>query len=132
MWYSRFTFVENTNNNSPKVLRAKCLGSDGLFCFSSIYKFGSFRNPFATITSKSELYFIFKRFFFVGTNEKSAMNYGSSTSSWKPWRWGIYTSIPTWIHSQNSLTAREALSLKIESHRTSLKWSRRPSKSARE
>ena len=28
--YSRFTFVENTISNSPKVLRAKFLGSDGL------------------------------------------------------------------------------------------------------
>ena len=31
--------------------------------------------------------------------------------------WGTYTSIPTWIHSKNSLTAAEALSLKI-----SLPW----------
>ena len=38
-------------------------------------------------------------------------------------RWGIYTSIPTWTHSQNSLAAAEALSLKISSHGTSLKWS---------
>ena len=33
-------------------------------------------------------------------------------------RWGIYTSIPTWIHSQNSLARAEALSLKISSHET--------------
>ena len=38
-----------------KVPRAKFLGSDGLYCFSSICKFGSFKNPFATITSLSEL-----------------------------------------------------------------------------
>ena len=37
--------------------------------------------------------------------------------------WGIYTSIQTWTHSQNSLAASEAPSLKISSHRTSLKWS---------
>ena len=41
--------------------------------------------------------------------------------------WGIYTSIPTWIHSQNA----EAPSLKISSLQTSLKWSWRPSQSAR-
>ena len=35
-------------------------------------------------------------------------------------RWGIYTSIPTWTHSQNSLAAAEALSLKISSHGTFL------------
>ena len=53
--YSRFTFVENTIGNSPKVSRAKFLGTDGLFCFTSICKFGSFKNPFAMITSLSEL-----------------------------------------------------------------------------
>ena len=35
----------------PKVPRAKFLGSDGFFYFSSICKFGSFKNPFAMITS---------------------------------------------------------------------------------
>ena len=40
--------------------------------------------------------------------------------------WGIYTSIPTWTHSQNSLAAAEAPSLKISAHGTSLKWSIRP------
>ena len=37
--------------------------------------------------------------------------------------WGIYTSIPTWTYSQNSLTVAEAPSLKIFSHGTSLRWS---------
>ena len=79
--YSRFTFVENTISNSPKVPRAKFLGSDGLFCFSSIYKFGSFKNPFAMITSLSELYFRLRRFIlFVQTKKVISMNYGSSTS----------------------------------------------------
>ena len=45
---------------------------------------------------------------------------------------GIYTSIPTWTHLQNSLAAAEALSLKISSHGTSLKWSWRLSQSAQE
>ena len=53
--------VENTRN-SPKVSRAKFLGSDGIFCFSGICKFGSFKSPFATITSLSELYSRFRRF----------------------------------------------------------------------
>ena len=44
-------------------------------------------------------------------------------------RSGIYTSIPTWIHLQNSLAAVQALSLKIYSHGKSLKWSQRPSQS---
>ena len=42
-------------------------------------------------------------------------------------RWGIYASIPTWTHSQNLSAAAEALSLKISSHGTSIKWSWRPS-----
>ena len=44
-------------------------------------------------------------------------------------RWGIYNSIPTWTHSQNLIASAEALSLKISSHKTSLKWSQRPSQS---
>ena len=59
---SIFTSVENAINNSPKVPIAKFLGSNGLFCFISICKFGNFKNPFATITSLSELLFRFKRF----------------------------------------------------------------------
>ena len=47
-------------------------------------------------------------------------------------RWGIYTSISTWTHSQNSLAAADARRVKLSSHGTSLKWSRRPSQSARE
>ena len=35
---------------------------------------------------------------------------------------GIYTSIPTWTHWQNSLAAAEAPSLKISSHGTSFKF----------
>ena len=76
----RLTFVENTIGNSPKVPRAKFLGSDGLFCFISICKFGSFKNPFAAITSLLELYFRFRRFIFLAQNLIS-VNYGSSKSS---------------------------------------------------
>ena len=51
-----------------------------------------------------------------------------------PWylRWGIYSSIPTCTYSQNSWVAAKALSLKISSHGTSLKLSRRPSQSPQE
>ena len=45
---------DNTNSNSPKVLKAKYLGSDVLFCFISICNFGNF-NPSATNTSLSKL-----------------------------------------------------------------------------
>ena len=39
--------------------------------FSSICKFGSFRNPFAMITSLSELYFRFRRFILLVQTKKS-------------------------------------------------------------
>ena len=55
-------FVENTIDNSPKVSRAKFLGSHEIFCFISICKFGSFKGPFAMVTSLSELFFRFRRF----------------------------------------------------------------------
>ena len=68
--YSRFTFVENIISNSPKVPRVKFLGSDELFRFSSICKFGSFKNHFAPITSLSELYFRFRRFVLLVKTKK--------------------------------------------------------------
>ena len=55
--------------------------SDGLFCFSSICKFGSFKNPFAMITSLSELYFRSRRFILLVQMKKViSMDYCSSTS----------------------------------------------------
>ena len=70
-----FTFIENAISNSPKVPRATFLGSDGLFCFNSIHKFGSFKNPFATINSLPELYFRFRRFsLLVQTKKVISMN----------------------------------------------------------
>ena len=57
-------------------------------CFISISKFDSFKNPFATISSLSELHFTCWRFILlVQTKEVISLSYGSSRSSWKPWRW---------------------------------------------
>ena len=69
-----------------KVPRTKFLGSDGLFCFISICKFDCFKNSFAMITSLPELYYRF-RFILLVQKKVIHMNYGSSASSWKPWRW---------------------------------------------
>ena len=75
-------FFENTVSNSPEVPRAKFLGSDAFFCFSSICKFSSFKNPFATIISLSELYFRLKRLIIlVQTKKVISMKDGSSPSS---------------------------------------------------
>ena len=111
-------------------------------CFISIWKFESFKKPFATITSLSELYFRFRRFVhLVQTKKNISINYGNSTTSWKPWRWvrldlilsmSNINIILTWTHSQNLRAAAEAWSLKISSHGTSLKWSQKLSQSARE
>ena len=74
--------------NSPKAPGAKFLGSDGHFCFISICKFCNFKNPFATITSLSELYFRYRSFMLLVQMKKMiSMNYGSSKSSCKPLRW---------------------------------------------
>ena len=136
--YSRFTFVENTISNLPKVPRAKFLGSDGLICFISICKFGSFKNPFALITSLSKLYFRFRRFILLVQKKKNviSINYGSSTSCWKPRRWVRFDLILTmsniYINSNLNPEFKEALNLKISSHGTSLKWSTRPFKSVQQ
>ena len=51
-------------------------------CFISTRNFGSFKNPFATITSLSEFYFRSRRFILlVKTKKVISMNYDSSTSS---------------------------------------------------
>ena len=56
-------------------------------CFISICNFGSFKNPFATITGLPELCFRFSKFtLLVNTKKAISINYGSSTSSWKLWR----------------------------------------------
>ena len=43
---------------------SKFRGNDKLFCFISVIKFDSFKNPFATITSLPELCFRWRRFIF--------------------------------------------------------------------
>ena len=71
------TFVENTIGNLQKLPEATFLGSDWLFCFSIICKFGSFKNTSAMITSLSELYFRFRRFILLLQMKKViSMNYG--------------------------------------------------------
>ena len=62
-------------------ISAKLLGINWLFCFLSISKFGRFKNLFVTITTLAELHFRCRRYILL-----VSMNYGSSTSSWKPWR----------------------------------------------
>ena len=121
---------EHYISNLPRVPRSKFLESDAHFYFISICKFGSFKNPFASIISLSELYLRFillvqtKRWFlWTMKAAQAAEKHGDEWGLIWYFLWRIYTSIPTWTHSQNSLAA-EALSLKISSHGTSLKYLR--------
>ena len=71
--------VENTTSNLPKVVRTKFLESDNLLFFS-ISRFGSFKNPFATITSMLKI-----KINSVTIDAKMiSMSYGSNKSSQKP------------------------------------------------
>ena len=109
--------------------------SDGLFCIISIWKFGSFKNLSVTITSLSEIYFWFRRFILLVQTKKwflwtmaaaqAAEIHGDALSLTRYLWWGLYKSIPTWNHSQNSLVVIEAVNLKISSHVRTLKWSQR-------
>ena len=67
-----------------------------------------------------------KWFLWTVAAAQTAENHGDEWGSTWYFLWGINTSIPTWSHSQSSLVAAEASSLKISYHGTSLKWSRRP------
>ena len=138
-------FLENTIGNSPKVLRAKFLERDGLFCFISICKFGSFRNPFATITGLYEISFRFRRFILlVQTKKVISINYGSSTSTWKPWRRVkldlILSMRDRYINSNLSPLTKFTSNSRSTEFKDILpqnisvikKWSQRPSQSAQE
>ena len=86
------------------------MGSDGLFCLSSICKFQSFKKPIATNTSLSELTSDLEDLFcWFKFKKMNSINYDESTSSWKPWRWVSFGLILTmrdiYIHSNlNPLT----------------------------
>ena len=93
--------------------------SDRLFCFSSICKFGSFKNPFTMITSLPELYFRFrrlillvqtkKRFLWIMAAAQAAENDGDKWHLTWYLQWGIHTSIPTWTHSQRNTDFKDTL-----------------------
>ena len=122
-----------------KFPRARFLEKDRLFCFISNCKFGSFKNPFAVITSLSEPSFRFKRFILsVQTKKVISINYGSSTSSLKPWTWVrldlvlairvIY--INSNLNPLTKFTSSRSTEFRGIPHGTYLKWSQRPSQLA--
>ena len=55
-------------------------------CFSSIRMFGSFKNPFATITSLSQLYFWFRRFVLLVQTKYEVWQQHKLLKTMK-WRW---------------------------------------------
>ena len=108
-------------------------------------KFGSFMKSVEMIASISELHFWCRRFIMlIQMKGMISMSYGSSTISWKWWRWMrhdliflmrdiyIYIYISPWTHSLNSVVVAEVPTLKISSYETSLKWSQRPSQLTKE
>ena len=66
---------------------AKFLESDWLFCFISTCKFGSFKNPFAMVTSLPELYIRFRRFALLLQIKKVILWAIAAASSWNRSRW---------------------------------------------
>ena len=62
----RLTFAENTIMNLPKVLKIKFLEKEKLYCFISIYKFGSFKN-----FCLSQLQLQIKKIYSVGANKEN-------------------------------------------------------------
>ena len=109
------------------------------FVFISICMCGSFKNSFATITSLSELYFRFRRFTLLLQTKKEISIYcGSSTSSWKPWRWVRFDlMLSMWdiyinsnLNPLTKLNSSSSRSTELSSHGPSLKWSQRFSQSA--
>ena len=66
-----------------------------------------------------------KWFLWTMAAAQAAENHGDEWGLTWYLQWGIYTSIPPWTHSQNSLAAAEASSLKISCYATSLKWSQK-------
>ena len=110
-------------------------------CFISICKVFSFKKLLQLllaclnfILDSKDLFCWYKRKWFLWTMAatQAAENHEDEWGlTWWLW-WGIYTSIPTWIYSQSSLSAAEAVSLKISFHGTSLKWSQSLSQLAQE
>ena len=134
--YSRFIFVENTISNLPKVPRVKSLGSDGLFCFISICKFGIFKNPFATITSLCE-FFLRRLILLVQTKKSDFCELWQQHKQLKTMElseaWPDIYSLG-YMHQFQPEPTHKILwqqqkhwILKISSYRTYLKWLWRPS-----
>ena len=86
-----------------KTLWAICQKSQQPSCLISIWTFGSFKNPFTTITNLPELYFRFWRFTLLEQTKKViSMNCGSSPSSWKTWWWVSIYVVVRYIHNFQS------------------------------
>ena len=118
----RLVLEGETGKGIPKSSRLEFLAK----VFSKQFCFIGCRRQLQAVESERYSRFTFVEMIYsVGTNEKSdfselwqqhkrlAENHGDE---WSLTWWGIYTSILTWTHSQNSIAAAEALSLKISSN----------------
>ena len=138
--YSRCTFVENNIGKSWESRFLEVMNSFALLAYASLAASRTLLQwllPCLNFTLDSEYLFCWykrkKQFLWIMAAAQAAENHGDEWDLTWYLQWGIYTSNPGSTHSQNSLAAAaEALSLKMHSHRTSLKWSQRPYQSAQE
>ena len=79
--YSRFTSGKNTISNLPKISWVKFLRSYRVLCFTRISKVDSFKNFLQWLLACLNFCLV------VRTKDMISVNYGSRTSSCKPWRW---------------------------------------------
>ena len=72
-------------------MRAKFLGGNGLFCFITYASLAASRSPLqwllACLNFTLEAEDLSQKRFGANKKKVISMGYGSSTSSWKPWKW---------------------------------------------
>ena len=118
--YNRFTFAENNIGNLPKVPMLTFLGSDGLLL--AYESFAALRALLQLLLACVNCNFRFRRFILLVQMKKkwflwtmavaqAAENHGDDWGLTWYLQWGIYTSILTLTHSQNSLSALTCFSL---------------------
>ena len=134
---NNFALSDAKNNTSWEPSLWEVMDSVGLLAYASLAVSRTFLQQLLAglnFTLDSEDLFCcykWKKWFpWTMVAAQAAENHGDEWGLTWYLQWWIYTSIPTWTHSQRSLAAAEALSIKISSHETSLKWTQRLSQSA--
>ena len=86
--YSRFIFVENTIDNSPKITTAKFLGRMDSFVLLAYESLATLRTLLQWLLACLNFTLELEDLSFWYKQKKLiSMDYGHSTISWKTWRW---------------------------------------------